>query len=646
MNDHSGDRVRVRTPTPTRTRREPPTPAPAAEPSAGLPGPARWMGLVALVGLGLLASAIAVRSTGAADPLVFVEDAGPLVRWSAPLVRVLHDLAASATLGALVTTLFVVRAPVLRLLAGVGAQVWAVTGLVGVVLTFSDAAGLPLSSAGFVDALLANAWDLEPTRIGLVSTAIAAVISLAALALPHPSRTTLAALLALAVVAAAALGLASHTGTSADHETSVNAMAVHITAAGTWVGGLLALAALRRPAGPTLTPALVRRWSTIALWCFCAVALSGLLAATTRLGPWSDLGTPYGRLLVVKAVGLVALGAAGWAHRRFTIRRLETSGLGFWRLVLGELAVMAVTIGVATALARSAPPVPEEALDPSPALALTGYPPPPAPDTWSWVTTWRVDWLLLALAVVAIAAYAAGLVSLRRAGRGWPASRTAAWVGGWLVLVVATSGGAGTYGRVSLSWHVALVVVELLVVPALLVPAEPAALATLVARPRADDTVGLLELARGIRGSTLARLLANPLVAVGVTVLVLIMLVLGPGLGWTLETHPGHLIVSLALPLVGGALVASVRSAHRAGERTQVLAAVAALAAAVALLGLALVLGTRPLALEFFGILRLPWLTDLLADQRRSGWVAWGAGALGLAGLLANLATTRRARPR
>ena len=187
------------------------------------------------------------------------------------------------------------------------------------------------------------------TRIGLISSLGAAVVALGALSSAGPvDQGTTTALLAVAVASVAVLGLASHTGGSSNHETSVNAMAVHIVAAATWVGGLSALVALR-PTG-AVASLTVRRWSTIALWCFCAVALSGVVAATTRLGTWSDLTTPYGILVVVKAIALLTLGVAGWLHRRWSIQRLEESGRGFWRLVLVEVAVMAATIGVATAL--------------------------------------------------------------------------------------------------------------------------------------------------------------------------------------------------------------------------------------------------------------------------------------------------------
>ena len=600
---------------------------------AGLPA---FAACTALAVLGIVASALAIRSTGAADPLFFVDDAGPLVRWSAPLLRVVHDLAAAVTLGALVLVLFVVRAPMLTRLAGLAALAWAACGLAGIVLTFADAAGLPLDSPGLVDALLRNVWAFEVTRIGLISSLGAAIVAVGALSSAGPARQgATAALLALAVVSVAVLGLASHTGGSSNHETSVNAMAVHIVAAATWVGGLLALVALR-PAGVPASPT-VRRWSTIALWCFCTVALSGVVAATTRVGRWSDLTTPYGILVVVKSVALLTLGVVGWVHRRWTIRRLEESGRGFWRLVAVEVAVMAATIGVATALTRSAPPVSEDVLDPTPALALTGFPAPPAPAAWSWLASWRTDWLLISLAVVAIGSYAAGLVRVRRADCAWPAGRTAAWVAGWLVFAVATSGGVGTYGRVALSWHLALVLVQLLVVPVLLVMGDPVGLAVKACDPRDDETVGIHETALAV-DRVVDRSSRQPFVAVGVTAMALIGLVLGPGLEWTLLAHPGHVISTLALPLLGYVLVSSIVQAFRAGARRLALAALVALGVVIGLLGLVLVLGTRPLGADFFAGLRLPWLTDLLAEQHRAGIVVWWVGGAGTAAVVAVVA--------
>lgn len=589
-----------------------------------------------IAGAGLLASVLAVKSTGAAEPLVFVSDAGPLVRWSAPLLRVLHDLAAALTVGGLVVDVVVTRAPALRRVIGGGAVVWAVAALGGVLLTFADAAGLPLGSAGFVDAFVLNAWALDPTRIGLISAAGAAAVAALALTAKTLTLARAASALTTALLSLAVLGLASHTGTSSDHETSVNSMAVHIIAAAIWLGGLLALVILR-PRGLGDPEEAVRRWSTIALWCFVAVALSGALAATTRLGAWSDLGTPYGGLVLVKVALLGALGIAGWLHRRSMIRRLADAASGFWRLVVGELAVMAVALGVGSALTRSAPPVPEEVLDPTPTLALTGFPAPPAPTGWSWLLTWRTEWLVLTLAVVAIGTYAAGLVALRRSHRAWPGWRTAAWISGWAMLVAVTSGAPGVYGRVALSWHVAAVVVELLVAPVLLVMGDPMRLCTEATQRRDDGTVGPRELVAGLTGSAAADLLRHPGVAAGLGVLALLALVLGPGLEWTLWTHPGHVITMLGLPVLGVVALSAIADSQRRGQRRAVFGAVAALGTVIVLMGLALVLGSRPLAQDFFVTLQLPWLSDLLAEQRRAGWTLVSVGGIGVGLLVALL---------
>ena len=612
-----------------------------------VPGPAllvrRRLLTLILLTLGLLCAAVAVRSTGAADPLVFVEDAGPLVRWSAPLVRVVQDLAAAVTVGALAVHLLVVRAPVLARAAGLAALAWAVTGLLGVVLTFADASGMGLGAAGFVDALLRDVWAFEVTRIGLVSAVGAAVVSLVALPARRLGTRSAAMLGALAVLSLAVLGLTSHTGTSSDHETSVNAMAVHVVAAAGWAGGLAALVIVRRAALPDPLTA-VRRWSALALWSFGAVAASGAVAATTRLGAWSDLTTPYGRLVAVKIAALLALGVTGWVHRRSTIERMRLvpSGREFWRLVLGELAVMAATFGVAAALARSAPPVPEDVLDPSPALALTGFPAPAPPSLWSWVLTWRADWLLLGLGAVAIATYAAGLVRLRRVDRTWRAPRTAAWVGGWVLHTVATSGGAGVHGRVALSWHVAVTLVELLVVPLLLALGDPVGLARRGSRPRGDGTLGVHEVAGA--AAALPGRIGGPLLWSGISALALVLLVLGPGLDWTLRTHPGHVIAALGLPALGFLLATSVLTAARAGRRRTARGAVLAVAVTVAVLGSVLLLGSRPLAADFFGSLGLPWLTDLVGEQRRAGTVVWAVGGLAAAVLGAAARRPRQGR--
>ena len=178
-------------------------------------------------------------------------------------------------------------------------------------------------------------------------------------------------------------------------------------------------------------------------------------------------------------------------------------------------------------------------------------------------------------------------------------------MGGWLVLAAATSGGAGTYGRVALSWHLALVLVGLLIVPVLLVIGAPVGLAVKASDPREDGTIGIHETALAV-DRVVERSSRQPFVVVGVTALALIGLVLGPGLEWTLLAHPGHVIATLALPLLGYVLVSSIVEAFRAGARSLAVAALVALGVVIGLLGLVLALGTgrwRPTSSRVSGCL-------------------------------------------
>ena len=297
------------------------------------------------------------------------------------------------------------RALALKVATG-AAFVWALAAAVGVVLTFADAAGMPLSEPSFGAQLMASAWPIETLRVMVLSAMAAFVVATgAALA---TSRAATVALTVVALFGVLVLAPAGHAGGSSDHETAVNALGAHLVGVSLWLGGLLGLVVLRRSLGDSLG-VVARRYSTSR----CGASSSSASRASSLPRPGWRAGRTSrpttGCSSLTKVLAFVALGVAGWWHRRAMLDRLDAGGRGaFARLAVGETVVMGVAVGIATALARTAPPVPETESDPSRALALTGFPVPPAPTAMSWVTAWRVEWLFLAVALVAIGLYLAG----------------------------------------------------------------------------------------------------------------------------------------------------------------------------------------------------------------------------------------------
>src|SRR5690242_20266995 len=210
--------------------------------------PARLPGVALLVAVLVAMPLAAAVGQAAAAPVV--SDPGPVVRWGVLYARVLHDVAASATVGLLLFAAFIVpettrthrRATATRL-AGLAAVVWALAAAAGVVLGMADFIGIPLSDPAFGQQLATFVWKFVAFRVPVITAAVAAVIAVVTLLTVR--RTVTAWLAVLGVAGVLPLALAGHAAGASDHSTAVNALAVHLVAVTVWVGGVLALAALR-----------------------------------------------------------------------------------------------------------------------------------------------------------------------------------------------------------------------------------------------------------------------------------------------------------------------------------------------------------------------------------------------------------------
>jgi putative copper resistance protein D len=587
------------------------------------------------VGVGLVAAVAAALLTGAVAPLDLA-DPGPVVRWGLPLVSTVATLASSATVGLLGLAAFLVpertsterRAAATRFAAR-AAALWAVAALLEVVLTFASLAGTPLSSPSLPSQLISFTWELETTRVLLISALVAVVVAVAAAFTSR--RAPMAWLAVLTLLAVVILALTGHAAGSASHEDAVNSLGAHLLGVVVWVGGLIALVTMRRTLGSDLG-ATVARYSTVALWCFVAVTVTGLQQAWIRLGSFGAVATSYGVVLALKTAALVALGVLGWLNRRTIATRLRvdpSDGRALFRLAFVEVGLMGAATGLASVLSRIPPPTPDAAPAPSRILELTGFPDPGPMASADWFTAWRFDWLLLAVAVLAVGLYLGGVVRLVRRGDHWPVGRTICWVLGWALFVWATSGAPGIWGRVLFSVHMVMHMAVAMIVPLLLVPGAPVTLALRTLRSRPDRTWGPREVILQVVHSRAMQVFANPVVAASMFFFSLAIFYWTGLFELSLTTHTGHLLM-LAHFLLTGYLFTWVLIGIDPGvpkwSPLMLLVILFVTISFHAFFGVSLTGSEQLLAPDFFAQINLPWGPLPLADQHRAGEIAWGVG--------------------
>ncbi len=589
-------------------------------------------------GIGTLSLASALTATGLPDP-------GPVTTLGLPFVRAAGEIAAVLAVGSFLFAAFLVppqRSGVLdadgyrALRLGTAASgVWAVCAALLVPLTISDVSGRAV-----VDISPARLWSLA----SLIATAsawrwtaiLAAVITLASLSVLRWSWTPV--LLAASVLTLIPLGLTGHSSAGGSHDLATNGLLIHLVAASLWAGGLLALLAhaLR---GGAHTGLAARRFSSIALWCWVAMALSGLVNALVRVQPADLLTTGYGRLVVAKFVALCLLGGVGWRQRRVSVTALQANPSpvrargALIRLALTEAALFGLTFGIAVGLSRTAPPPPPARL-PSVAEAEIGYGFDGPPTVARLLFDWRFDLIFGSAAIVLAALYVAGLARLRRRGDNWPPGRTFSWLLGCLALLFVTSSGVGRYVPAMFSMHMVAHMCLSMLVPILLVLGAPVTLA-LRALPAAgrEDPPGMREWLLTALHSRFSRFLTNPVVATVLFVAGFYGLYLSNLFDITASSHAGHLAMNLHFLLSGYLFYWVVIGVDPTPRPIPPLAKVAVVFASLplhAFFGVVLMGTKKVLGADYYRSLGLSWHTDLLGDQRLGGGIAWAAGELPL----------------
>ncbi|GAB2925483.1 cytochrome c oxidase assembly protein [Rhodococcus aerolatus] len=604
--------------------------------------PAAGLTVVAGALAGLVATALVGLSAAQALVLLGIPDPGPLTTYGLPAARAVGELAAVVAVGSLLLAAFLVppqRSGVLDAdgyravrTAATAAAVWAGCAALLVPLTLSDSSGQPLSAAVDPANVLATLGTVQTAQAWAWTAGIAAVLAVACRSVLRWSWTP--ALLALGLLSLVPLGLTGHSSAGGSHDLATNSLLIHLAAASLWVGGLVALLAhaLRRGAH---TDVATRRFSSLALVCFVAMAVTGVVNAAVRLNPGDLLTTTYGRLVLAKAVALGLAGVAGYLHRRRSVAALAadpTARGPLVRIAGVEVLLLSATVGLAVGLGRTPPPPPTTL--PSIAQVEIGYDLPRPPSLSTLALDWRFDLVLGTAALVLAAGYVAGVLRLRRRGDRWPVGRTVSWLLGCAALLVATSSGLGRYSPAVFSVHMVTHMLLSMLVPVLLVLGGPVTLA-LRALPAAgrDGVPGPREWLLAALHSRVTRVLTHPVVALLLFVGSFYALYFGGIYGATVGSHAAHVLMNVHFLLSGYLFYWLAIGVDPAPRELPSLAKLGLVFAALpfhAFFGVVLMGSTQVMGEDWFRSLGLGWNTDLLGDQRLGGGIAWATGEIPL----------------
>ena len=606
-----------------------------------------------VVFLGVIAGLAALFFTGAANPTL-LNDPGSVVRFGLPAAKFVFNIGMSVTVGALMFAVLILPRTVGRRrrqqssdeelpldplwtkavrIAEYSSVAWTLSAVAVLVFSFVDTVG----AQAFLD--FSNQLGVFVTQIayGQLWVLIVVLIAIAStLCFGTRSHLGIAVAGVLSVGVMIPLALMGHSAEASGHTQAVNSLGLHILGAAIWLGGLLVIALLGAGLAKSehLRP-VIERYSTIALVAFGLVVFSGVVNALLRVHNLDDLMTPYGEVILAKAVATVLLGLIGFWHRQFVISRLGTAAsatVEFWRLITVEFIIFGATMGLAVALARSQPPVSQEPVgNPTPAEILTGDPLPPPPNFERFFTQWAIDPLWIALAAGTSIAYVIAFVKMRRRGDKWPVLRLVSWLVGMVFLVYVTSAGPRVYGEVQFSAHMIEHMLLVMVVPLPLVLGAPITMLMRATKARRDGSFGVREWVLWLVHTPYLRFFANPIVASVNFAGSLVVFYYSGIMYYALDTHIGHELM-IAHFLGAGYMFGSVLIGIDPGVKHPAyplrLVMLLVTMAFHAFFGISIMSSSVLIAGDWFGNVGAGWGYTAIDDQQLGGAIAWGIGEI------------------
>jgi cytochrome c oxidase assembly factor CtaG len=594
--------------------------------------------------LGLIAMAIGLTVAGGSyEPSTpGLPDPGPVIGWGLPILRMLTLLAGALTVGWLIGAAFLdphgkggVVSPTGRrdlTRAVITSGIWAVLALLQMFFLLAEILGVGLDRAMSPEVAATYAWEVPQTRALAVMAMIAAVISIGALFTSTLGLS--AAWTVLGITAVSLPALAGHGSGLGDHALALSSAIAHSAASTVWIGGLIVLAfhGLRRDEGYATPGALrtaAQRFGAAALASVLVMAMTGAANAYTRLDTVDQLlTTDYGLVTTAKIVLLVALVliAANIRRRLLPVLDTDASRGAFLKVMALEISLVVVAFGLGVALALS--PYPRvESLLPTYGESLLGYPYPDAPTAVSVIFGFQLEPLFLVACLVAAAVYVAGVITLRQRGDSWPINRTIFWLLGISLIIWTTNAGISLYAQVSVGLHMVQHMTMSMLAPMFLVLGGPFTLALRALKPSTTGRWGLREWIVWGLHSPAAKIVTNPFFVFAIFSLSMFALYFTPLMAWLMGSHVGHLGMQLHFIASGYLFAWIVMGVDPVPKPLPYWARFGLILVMVGIHGffaVVVMMGSQPLAQDWYGVVRPDWVTDPLADTKFGGQIAWG----------------------
>jgi putative copper resistance protein D len=526
-------------------------------------------------------------------------------------------------------------AKALRKIASLSALVWTIATGALIIATLANILGTDLSGALDSNSLRSFISQVTLGKYMFAQLCLALLTSIVVARIRGVAGAN--ALLLMSLVAIIAPVFESHSASSGSHALAIGSLVVHVVAISLWVGGLVAIALLNSVDRAIALP----RFSVLALWAAIAVAASGSANAWARLNFQSAWSSDYARLVLLKILLTALLIFFGYVNRRQLSGALKLDGKKLTRLLSAEVLIMALTTLLGSKLSTMQPPQLTESLRFDPGLAVAGIATPPPPNLWRLISLYDPDALMIGVLITAVALYIRGVVILSRRGDKWPVGRTVAFALGISAIDYATSGGLGVYAKFSFEYHMVAHMLLGMVAPIGIVLGAPITLA-LRTLPQ-----GRTSIERGVRGTLIALLhskpagvFTNPISALAIFDGSLFVLYMTPLFGNLMQSHLGHLVMSVHFLLAGILFFHVIIGIDPNPRKVPHIVRIVILLAAMsihAFFAIALISNSTLIDQGYFASLQTPWNLDLLADQKAGGSIAWAMGEIPI--LLALVAT-------